>query len=341
MSPKDLVSTDADSDHDGVKEDYYQRRRGKEDVDVENLPHEDENNDQPTISLCRQLAVCAGLLASDGGLVFMQLTMLPCLQTLGVPVSMVTIPGCLSGSLALVGLNVLGKISDGGDHPHRRKKPAVVMSTLLFATGLSLVASGCALHMWGTRSLQADTADPTFPTLNFGPSLDEMTPSGLPWGASAASEPSRLPPQHTSGTPFDGTVPSGLSWGASAADPKPFHLLPRYASRTDTDVITYMMTTSQDEAEVRLSTVDGWIADPLGLGIPLSGLLSMLGFVFLDMGNDFTNSSLKSFVFASTAKEQHVSLLVVGVVMSAAGGCVAAVLGLIGVGALLTDGTGL
>ena len=309
MSPKDPVPIHAGDDTDGIKEDY-RRRRGK-DADKESLYHNDDDNDddddtdrQPTIGRCRQLAMSAGLLASDGGAVFMQLTMLPCLQALGVPVSMVTISGCLSGSMALVGLNVLGKISDGGSHPHRRKKPAVVLSALLFVVGLSLVGSGCALHMWGPRRPQMDTTDPNFIARNLRPSRNETTPSGLPRGV--------LP-----------------------ADSEPSRLLPEHASIADTGEVTPDTFMS---SEVRLPAASDWMADPLGLGIPFAGLLSILGFVFLDMGNDFSNSCLRSFVFASTAREQHVSLLVMGVLMSAAGGCVAAVLGLFDVGILLTDG---
>ena len=323
MSPKDPVPIHAGDDTDGIKEDY-RRRRGK-DADKESLYHHHHHHDyddtdrQPTIGRCRQLAMSAGLLASDGGAVFMQLTMLPCLQALGVPVSMVTISGCLSGSMALVGLNVLGKISDGGNHPHRRKKPAVVLSALLFVIGLSLVGSGCALHMWGPHRPQMDTTDPNFIARNLRPSRNETNPSALPRGVLPAdSEPSRLLPGH-----------------ASIADTGEEPSLPENANITDTREVTPDTFTS---SEVRLPAASDWMDDPLGLGIPLAGLLSILGFVFLDMGNDFSNSCLRSFVFASTAREQHVSLLVMGVLMSAAGGCVAAVLGLFDVGVLLTDG---
>ena len=293
------MQTEPDSDSLHEDRGRERGRRQGPDGDADNLLRGDsDNNDSsnnddddddhqhpPTISLCRQLAVCAGLLANDGGLVFMQLAMLPCLQTLGVPVSLVTVPGCLSGSLALVGLSLLGRVSDGGSHPHRRKKPAVVMSALLFMAGHALVASGCATHMWWGR----------------GPGPTTLPSATVPVPADPDLDPTFLTLPTT--TPPSVTVP---------------------------------------ESEAELAAADGdWFVDPLGLGVPLAGLLSGLGFVFVDMGNDFSNSFLKSLVFASTAKTQHVSLLVVGLLMSAVGGCLAAVLGLFDVGAWLTDGTDL
>jgi hypothetical protein len=69
-----------------------------------------------------QVLMCSSFGAYDGGLVFMQLTMMPCLQLLGVPVVLVTVSGIMSGSLTLLLLPGLGWLSDSGKNPHRRKQ---------------------------------------------------------------------------------------------------------------------------------------------------------------------------------------------------------------------------
>ena len=245
------------------------------------------------MTLCRQLAVCAGFLSSDGGLVFMQLSMLPCLQTLGVPVASVTIPGCLSGTLAVLGLPVLGWVSDGGSHPHRRKRPAVVVATMVFLAGLMLVVSGCAVYLWKILPDTSAGFDGILQGEPFAPVESVSTTGHYERNNTNRTSPNRL------NTP----------------------------SIQDLDVNSTIASTAR------------WLADPLGLGIPLPGLLGILGFALVDMGNDLSNSCLKSFGLASAAHGQHVSMLVLGVLMSAVGGCVAAVFGVVDIGAWLASGT--
>nr|KAG5704535.1 hypothetical protein BaRGS_003846 [Batillaria attramentaria] len=67
----------------------------------------------------------------------------------------------------------------------------------------------------------------------------------------------------------------------------------------------------------------------------------MVGFVFLDAGYDLSNSCVKTFVLAASPQAHHVSLLVLGVLMSAVGGCVTALTGLFDLGSILTQGTSL
>ncbi|XP_076470473.1 uncharacterized protein LOC143300583 [Babylonia areolata] len=451
------------------------------------LPH---TQDAKEIGVLRQVVLSAGLLASDGGLVLMQLVMLPTLQTLGVPVTSVTLPGCLSGSMALVGLPLLGCLSDRGSNPHGRKKPAVIFSALVFLAGFSLVISGCGLHTWlgpGAREVGGGqenasvippssffpedsptgdrlerTATPsvtgssftTTPSLTASslaqpasftttPSLTasslaqpasftttpSLTASSLAQPASFTTTPSLTASslaQPASFTTTPSLTASSLAQPASftttpsltassLAQPASFTTTPSLtasslaqpASFTTTPSLTasslaqpasFTTTPSltasslaqpasftavptaarqlRDDGPVSEETPPGapsaldwgsgptwvtppladeslrgpeedkedpslpdWMADPLGLAIPLAGVLAILGFAFIDMGNDLNNSSQKSFVLGCTRPAQHVSLLVVGVQMSALGGCVAAILGVTDLASYLTRGT--
>lgn len=284
------------------------------------------------VSLRRQVALCAGLLASDGGLVFMQLMMLPTLQTLGVPVNSVTLPGCLSGIMCLVGLPVLGWLSDGGSNPHGRKKPAVLVSALVFMAGFSLVISGCGLHTWiGPRAGETggETLKSTFlPSTSFilqnstGSSFQASTHPFWPKSSEVASTTKAA--QLTS-------EPQLLEDVLTRASPN------RDRRSLPTGVSSY--PTDNPEERMEDSSSADWMSDPLGLAIPFVGLLGILGFAFIDMGNDLNNSSQKSFVLACTPPRQHVSLLVVGVQLSALGGCVAAALGVTDLAAVLVQGS--
>lgn len=303
------------------------------------------------VSLWRQVALCAGLLASDGGLVFMQLMMLPTLQTLGVPVNSVTLPGCLSGIMCLVGLPVLGWLSDGGSHPHGRKRPAVIVSALVFIAGFSLVISGCGLHTWigsrgagdlgGGESLSStvlppssfgfpqnsteisfqDTTNETTTALSLASSsLDEVTSAATVARDLYTSELHMFDDAFTGASPTEDRSSSPREMTSSSAHARD-------------------QTEEKEEEKEDSSSVPAWMSDPLGLAIPFVGLLGILGFAFIDMGNDLNNSSQKSFVLASTPARQHVSLLVVGVQLSALGGCVAAALGVTDLADTLVQGT--
>ncbi|KAL8600449.1 hypothetical protein ACOMHN_010154 [Nucella lapillus] len=296
------------------------------------------------ISLARQAALCAGLAASDGGLVFMQLLMLPTLQTLGVPVSSVTLPGCLSGLLCLVGLPLLGYLSDGGSGPQGRKKPAVAVSALVFIAGFSLVISGCALHTWmGPRGGGAGGKIPTPTTLAPGLDFPHNSTGGLFQGSP------NLPTALSSAGSFPEDAPSATATvrDVYAGEPQVFEkTVTRAAPAGDRRPFpTDGMSPPQRDPEEKRKKEEGedsfpsWMSDPLGLAIPFVGVLGIVGFAFIDMGNDLSNSSQKSFVLASTLPGQHVSLLVVGVQFSALGGCVAAALGVSDLAATLVHGT--
>ncbi|XP_076469824.1 uncharacterized protein LOC143300160 isoform X2 [Babylonia areolata] len=267
----------------------------------------------------------------------MQLVMLPTLQTLGVPVTSVTLPGCLSGSMAVVGLPLLGCLSDRGSNPHGRKKPAVVFSALVFLAGFSLVISGCGLHTWlgpgvreagggqGNASVMAPTS--VFPPSSTGHSYEGTADTeSSPLQLDSATAVLRAAQALHGSVQSEGTAAEAAAAQDRASGPQGL--------------------TSPPEEEDSLQgpgnkdpSLPDWVTDPLGLAIPLAGVLAILGFAFIDMGNDLNNSSQKSFVLGCTRPAQHVSLLVVGVQMSALGGCVTALLGVTDLPAILAQDT--
>ena len=71
------------------------------------------------------------------------------------------------------------------------------------------------------------------------------------------------------------------------------------------------------------------------LGLPVAALLAMAGVVVSDLAFDLTNSAVKTCMLTHSLPADHASLLVTGVFMSALGGCVTSVSGLVQFSSLL------
>ena len=415
------------------------------------------------------------------------------MQTLGTPVSMMTIPGVVSASLGLGLLPLLGCLTDGGSQPHRRKKPAVVGAFCIAVLGLTLNLGGIALHTWeitvsatvsrplnqppGTASpggpvtagqttvpaapshLQQQLSGrgiPTAPAYSTdvediarytavhpsveNPSGEKAVPgpvssaqtedvSGLKvvkrQGSSRESDPvgrassdrvedqARLPPvQITSALEGDPAARRGLLIRVTSSQAEDLASTPAGASpflggvgdwregilgpfgngssryRHDEATELSAGNRSEDNASVSVlvqishlnhsfvidsksmgsispdsfvapdngtdvslfdtrdsqldSDVDITAAEPGGvpthrrvLGLPVTALLAMAGFVFMDLGFDLTNSAVKTCLLTHSVPADHVSLLIIGVFMSALGGCVTSVSGLLDLSSLL------
>ena len=85
-----------------------------------------------------------------------------------------------------------------------------------------------------------------------------------------------------------------------------------------------------------LSSTGPTTTDPTGvptrsqaLGLPVAALLAMAGIVVSDLAFDLTNSAVKTCMLTHSLPADHASLLVTGVFMSALGGCVTSVSGLV------------
>nr|KAG5707802.1 hypothetical protein BaRGS_015962 [Batillaria attramentaria] len=63
--------------------------------------------------------------------------------------------------------------------------------------------------------------------------------------------------------------------------------------------------------------------------VPFKAMLGFLGFVLLDLSYDCISSSTKSFILNCSSRSHHTSLLVVGLIMAAAGGVSTAALGVV------------
>ena len=92
----------------------------------------------------------------------------------------------------------------------------------------------------------------------------------------------------------------------------------------------------------RESSTGPTTTDPTGvptrsqaLGLPVAALLAMAGIVVMDMATDLTNSAVKTCMLTHSLPADHASLLVTGVFMSALGGCVISVSGLVHFSSLL------
>ncbi|BFZ16441.1 hypothetical protein BsWGS_19480 [Bradybaena similaris] len=76
-----------------------------------------------------------------------------------------------------------------------------------------------------------------------------------------------------------------------------------------------------------------------GESIRYFAILAMIGYCLLDCGYDSSICFVKTFALASTEPRYHSSIIVKSVFVSSFGGCLVAVLGSVGLGAILTAGT--
>ncbi|KAL8584572.1 hypothetical protein ACOMHN_002302 [Nucella lapillus] len=106
---------------------------------------DDPQNEAATLTMKGKVALCAGLMASDGLSVFGNLNEMPLQQALGTPVHLVTLPGALSASAALVLMPLMGRCADGGSRPQHRKRPVTLAAFGVAVLGLCLTMSATLL----------------------------------------------------------------------------------------------------------------------------------------------------------------------------------------------------
>ena len=329
------------------------------------------------------------------------------MQTLGTPVSLMTIPGVVAACLAMGFLPLLGRLADGGSQPHRRRKPAVVGAFCLAVFGMGLMFGGAALHVWETapprpQQHQSATARPIGPATSPSPRPQQhKSATGLPIGPATSPSPRPLHDLPRATTGFVETVSSvdtedsglltearpgledpanertlSVSLNSSQADvvttvlrsaavrpqdssresgpgepvpsapsahpatPCSARINARGEQRETTPLIHVTSGQSEGTATAGSSTPDS--TDPTGvptrsqaLGLPVAALLAMAGIVVTDMATDLTNSAVKTCMLTHSLPADHASLLVTGVFMSALGGCVTSVSGLVQFSSLL------
>ncbi|XP_076462530.1 uncharacterized protein LOC143294897 [Babylonia areolata] len=255
-----------------------------------------------TLTLKRKLAMCAGLVLSDALGVFSNLNEMPVQQALGTPVSLVTVPGAVSGFMALVLVPLIGWIADGGACPHHRKKPITIATFCVGAIGLCLNLSGAVLAILKNAPTQNNTT--TAATFSM---KDRVT------GFSDLHQTFSLQNrQNLSGL----GEPSGLVLGG---------------------ILEVMTTTMPEEAASASATDSPQAVGSSVLNLPLPAVLSMAGFMLMDLSFDVTSSSVKALMLSHSAPTDHVSLLSIGVFMAAVGGCFTSVSGLLDLGGLFPD----
>nr|KAG5685421.1 hypothetical protein BaRGS_001506 [Batillaria attramentaria]KAG5686482.1 hypothetical protein BaRGS_018734 [Batillaria attramentaria] len=100
------------------------------------------------LGLGRKLLVVAEFLGVESSMTYEQLYLIPILQSLGMPLSLASLVGLVSGPVGAVLVPVFGWLSDRGSNPNRRKLLGVVFSTglLLLDTGVPFTAG---LAMFG------------------------------------------------------------------------------------------------------------------------------------------------------------------------------------------------
>jgi hypothetical protein len=105
--------------------------------------------------------------------------------------------------------------------------------------------------------------------------------------------------------------------------------LPYSPDTTSTDALT-----STDSFDSKITATPDPIPVPeAGFSVP--ALLGMAGFVLMDLSFDAINCAVKTLMLSHSGPQDHVSLLIVGVFVSAVGGCVTPVTGMVELSRLL------
>lgn len=218
------------------------------------------------------------------------------LQTLGLPLSLASLTGLVSGLSAVIFLPVLGWCSDRGNNPHKRKAYVVAFSTALLLTGMALVVFANVMKI-------LRTAPAVFTVESSNDSMQNQT----------SADGSKNRGFNTTFSPNDFTFNSYPSVEKSIPNS------PNYSLTTSFPLFYQSSTVNQfTKGSESIEKSDE---------LPLEAILGLLGYIVLDIGFDFTNSNVKAWTVASSKRTQHTSLLVIGLLMAASGGMLSAILG--------------
>nr|KAG5694221.1 hypothetical protein BaRGS_035325 [Batillaria attramentaria] len=288
---------------------------------------------QNQLRLIQKLALNMGMLANDAVVAFCQLYTVPVLQSLGTPVTFVSLTPFISSPLSVLVLPVLGYFSDRGNNLPRRKVFATWVSFFLSVAGLVLISSASMTLLmrssganW-TRIYNGST-DPndvhlkTTPTYMVSPDLDLDLHKNAPSAHPAMNA-------------------GNASWFLNESDPA--HLIRHADSKkqlplnlSDEDWESGHVPHSHELSNT--STPDN--SSHHTIHLPLTAVMGIVGFALTEVGYDASSTSVKSLVVTCSPREAHTSVFVLGLLMAAVGGCLAGITGLTDLSSVLVNTAG-
>ncbi|XP_070197801.1 uncharacterized protein [Littorina saxatilis] len=108
--------------------------------------------------LPRKLMLCASLWGMEASADFEHLYLVPILQNLGMPLSLVSLTGLMVGPASVIFLPCLGWLTDRGSNPQRRKTAAVFFAAGLLITGMMCLIAANLMHLNYLLESQAEKA---------------------------------------------------------------------------------------------------------------------------------------------------------------------------------------
>ncbi|XP_076446964.1 uncharacterized protein LOC143284182 [Babylonia areolata] len=250
------------------------------------------------MTLTRKLLLCAQLGGTEAIINFQQIYTVPILQTLGMPLSLTYLPGLVSGPSSILLLPFLGWLLDRGHNPQRRKFASIVFAAGVQTLGMLCLLLANAMHLGYLMDYSGAAV------------RMETGGSGSPSNHSVSS--------HSSASNL--SVSEFVKMNASGGQ----------------DVNSFVF--ADDPEGANSFTVNGsslQAYDTGSVNVPLKAGLGMLGVILMDLGFDCSNCFVKAFLVTCSARAEHTSLLVVGVVVGAVGGVTNAALGLVDFTSLL------
>ena len=242
------------------------------------------------------------------------------LQTLGMPLSLVSLTGLVAGATATVLLPAMGCYGDRGQNPARRRTRMVVLSCLLQVVAVCVVIAANMLHLC---HIDSDTGlgnhtDPR--TISFA-TFTDLANSTHHIGAV--------------GSPKIFARPSLLDSDNSSAVE-----LPTDSYRVNASYLTDQPVWNESDQLFPQSLshselLSGQSAQATDSGVPFAAGLGMLGYITLDIAYDCITSNVKTWMLMCSPSSAPTPTLVAGLVMTSLGGMLSSGLGMVDLAALM------
>ncbi|XP_076468079.1 uncharacterized protein LOC143298932 [Babylonia areolata] len=249
-----------------------------------------------TMTFAQKLLLNASLWGNEACADFEQLYTVPILQTLGLPLSLVSLTGAIAGTSATLLLPFVGWLTDRGSNPHGRKTVATILACGISFAGMLCVILANVLH------------------------LDYLIENGAN-GTDGSSS-------YNSSIPF-GKTHLSISHGRDGNETVSGREADVFGTVEGDGLLYSEVTTAftNDSSTIRGAT--GVYVYGESSEVPFKAGLGLLGFIVMDIGFDISNACIKAFVVTCCPRSEHTSLLVIGLIMASSGGVSTAALGVV------------
>ena len=234
------------------------------------------------------------------------------LQTLGMPLSLVSLTGLVAGSTATVVLPIMGCYGDRGPNPAGRRKLLVVLSSMLMLVGLGVITTANVLYL-SDLGTDSEATNHTHPTLHFAISCEKGNST------------------RCNGRNLNSSFGQNLvdSQSSIATNASPNFLLDQSVWNVSDQFFTQLLNHSESSDRQSAPTSDN------GSSVPFTAGLGMLGYIILDISFDSIVSNVKTWMLMCSPSSAPTPTLVAGLVTTSLGGMLSSGFGMVDLAAMM------